>query len=74
MNPQKPGLWVFRLPKLPVKLNCTQENRDDILKWCREELALLNRIGDLKEYKAAGYKLLHSSEMEILFQKEKHLR
>ena len=24
MNPQKPGLWVFRLPKLPVKLNCTQ--------------------------------------------------
>jgi hypothetical protein len=24
MNPWKPGLWVFRLPKLPVKLNCTR--------------------------------------------------
>ena len=24
MNLRNPGLWVFRLPKLPVKLNCTQ--------------------------------------------------
>ena len=47
-----------------------KKNRHDILKWCREELALLNRIGDLNEYKAAGYKLLRSSEMEILFQKK----
>ena len=51
-----------------------KENRHDILKWCREELqaseAIMNRIGDLKEYKATGYKLLQSSEMEILFQKK----
>ena len=56
------------------KRNFIKENRHDILRWCREELqageAALNKIGDLNEYKATGYKLLHSSEMEILFQKK----
>ena len=55
-----------------------KKNRHDLLNWCREELqaseAIMNRIGDLNEYIATGYKLLQSSEMEILFQKEKHLR
>ena len=50
------------------------ENRHDILKWCREELqaseAIMNRIGDLKEYKATGYKLLRSSEMEVVFERK----
>ena len=48
-----------------------KENRHDILKWCREELALLNRIGDLNEYKATGYKLLRSSEMEVVFERKR---
>jgi hypothetical protein len=56
------------------KRNFIKENRHDILRWCREELqageAALNKIGDLNEYKATGYKLLQSSEMEILFQKK----
>ena len=51
-----------------------KENRDDILKWCREELqasqAALNKIGDLNEYKATGYTLLQSSEMEVVFEKK----
>ena len=50
-----------------------KKNRHDILRWCREELqasqAALNKIGDLNEYKATGYKLLHSSEMEVVFER-----
>lgn len=36
MNLRKPGLWVFRLPKLPVKLNCTlsELSGEDRLSMC----------------------------------------
>ena len=35
-----------------------KKNRHDILKWCKEELSVLNKIGDLNEYKPAKMSLL----------------
>ena len=46
-----------------------KENRDDILRWCRKELSVLNRIGDLEEYKPAKIVLLKTNEMEVVFEK-----
>ena len=49
------------------------QNRNDILAWCMEELqernSIMNRIGDLDKYKPAEIKLLQSSEIEVVFER-----
>ena len=49
------------------------QNRDDILTWCREELqenkSIMNRVGDLAKYKPVKIILLQSCELEVVFEK-----